>query len=939
MPEKNKEVKMQTRDMQWIRRNILGGKTLIRLSGKNVEDVILASKKNGSPFGKHYEMKHLDFTSNIGNLERVHSEFCLPLNDFNIQNIKSFENLHLVPSSLNLFAGKNSSGKSTILETIALLSNWANTKNTVYEGIAFKYDFGIKNFREFKSNFSSSKEYAIIDFKASNIDSEDTHRQLGNTKISFVLGGVSEDEDTLKYAPLNSIRFEYDNQHEFKILEKNRDDSSNTSSHIHSHDSYQPVHTIIEYQKNSVNSENYKEALDKGFNLLNFHGKVLEKLHLYKDQREAPYFIDDSLTYSPFSFPKNQMERFIKISQTDQKEVIKDKYSLPFVDVSIMPEELSQRTTRLYGCSFSSGSKEFKPIQHRDIDLLLGLNQNYLIRWLALDYIHQKNKSLSDNNSKGKDGLDFLGSIPDKVNNVFRNNKKFIELVNKEVATSNNPPEEALGKLFDKILNNLFHCNLKEPFKGLGIQSEKSFEYKFLGLFDCPQKGYSLGSNSENYKKIDMGNVLDWIQRGKPSLSEVGHNIKTRKKLMSLMSDENTIFDEKELEKLQSAYADFTESSLDLLYLADEAIVKISDEDEGDIADVLKGIYKDIDDLLVSSNYDISFYNDWEATKFRILEILSSYTLDSSIDMKGNKAVLFPFSSRLTEEYEIRNEHAHSAPSLFDHINANLKKSFENLFTTTFIGPLRERSDFKDDIFSYNYPFTLGIKGEKSGSFLSTFSDSIVSFISPNLIKDIEKGIKPNYQKHIKSGTYTEHLSEWLKFLELAEKIEVTATGAIKIYQGPKGEKNLSLDNIGVGVSQVLPVLLSCMASESDEEYELLLLEQPELHLHPSSQAKLADFFIAVSLSNKKTLFVETHSEHILNRLRLRKIQIKNDNELIKIFFSNKKKDAKSEIKEFTINEDGSYDFEAYPEGFFDQTQMESREIAKALIAKQTKKK
>ena len=42
--------------------------------------------------------------------------------------------------------------------------------------------------------------------------------------------------------------------------------------------------------------------------------------------------------------------------------------------------------------------------------------------------------------------------------------------------------------------------------------------------------------------------------------------------------------------------------------------------------------------------------------------------------------------------------------------------------------------------------------------------------------------------------------------------------------------------------------------------------------------------------------------------------------------------------EEFTINEDGSYDFEAYPEGFFDQTQLESREIAKALITKQTKK-
>ena len=74
------------------------------------------------------------------------------------------------------------------------------------------------------------------------------------------------------------------------------------------------------------------------------------------------------------------------------------------------------------------------------------------------------------------------------------------------------------------------------------------------------------------------------------------------------------------------------------------------------------------------------------------------------------------------------------------------------------------------------------------------------------------------------------------------------------------------------------------MITQKNEEEEILLLEQPELHLHPSAQAKLADFFIAVSITKRKTLFVETHSEHILNRLRLRKIQLKDQKEFIKIF-------------------------------------------------------
>lgn len=923
MSDMKKNSRVNTKARKWLLDRInSNSKEMVRKTGLNFDSVTLVSSKNGNYFDSAFEITDLQYASNIGNIQRIHTQFLLPLSSLNIQNIKSFENLNLEPSNLNLFAGKNSSGKSTILETIALLSNWANSNNTVYEGLPFKYDFGIKNFSEFKSNFSDSDENIIIDFDALNVsDHFQENAKLGNAKISFVLGGVDEKEEHLKYAPLNSLRFEFDN-----ILQFDNESEDSNSEDLHG---YKPVHTIVEYHKNPGNSSSYDEAIDKGFALSNFHGKTLNKLNLYKDKPITPYFVDDSLNYKPYQFPTINTATFIRASAVKKDQIKIDNNSFPYVDVSVNLSKSSQRKTRLYGCSFSSGDKEFKPVSHRDIDLFLGLNQNYLIRWLALDYIQQKSRSLLENSSKQKDGLSFLTSINDLANNILKNDEGFIELINKETSKGA-PPVNALEILADNLVDSLFNLNLKIPFKETnndGSQNISSEEYKFLGLFDFPTEGYSIADNLDNYQKIDMTDVLDWIQNGNRSLKSVNSNIKMRKKLIS----KDTTFDDTQLDKLKSSYEDFTDISIRLLSLADQAIVNISDEDSKDLVSILSDIYKEIDTLLGESNFEINFYNEWDATKFRILEILSSYTLESSLEMKSNKAVLFPFNTELTEEY------AHSV-ELFDNINTDLNKSFENLFTATFIGPLRERSEFKDDIFSYNYPFTLGIKGEKSGSFLSTFSENVIRFVKPTLINDIEKGSPPNYQKHIKSGTYTEHLSDWLKFLELADKIEVSSTGAIEIFQGSKGEKNLSLDNIGVGVSQVLPVLLSCMASQSAEVNELLLLEQPELHLHPSAQAKLADFFIAVSLSNKKTLFVETHSEHILNRLRLRKIQIKNDKELIKIFFSKKKKDDKSEINEFTINEDGSYDFEAYPEGFFDQTQLESREIAKALITKQTKK-
>ena len=79
-------------------------------------------------------------------------------------------------------------------------------------------------------------------------------------------------------------------------------------------------------------------------------------------------------------------------------------------------------------------------------------------------------------------------------------------------------------------------------------------------------------------------------------------------------------------------------------------------------------------------------------------------------------------------------------------------------------------------------------------------------------------------------------------------------------------ERKVTLDAVGVGVSQLLPVLVLCLLSEPGG---VILLEQPELHLHPALQQRLADFLIAVARSGRQ-LIVETHSEYIVSRLRRR---------------------------------------------------------------------
>lgn len=73
--------------------------------------------------------------------------------------------------------------------------------------------------------------------------------------------------------------------------------------------------------------------------------------------------------------------------------------------------------------------------------------------------------------------------------------------------------------------------------------------------------------------------------------------------------------------------------------------------------------------------------------------------------------------------------------------------------------------------------------------------------------------------------------------------------------------------DVGVGISQVLPVLVMCYGSVG----RTLAMEQPEIHLHPGLQAELGDVLIEAALSERRnTLLVETHSEHLLLRIQRR---------------------------------------------------------------------
>ena len=90
----------------------------------------------------------------------------------------------------------------------------------------------------------------------------------------------------------------------------------------------------------------------------------------------------------------------------------------------------------------------------------------------------------------------------------------------------------------------------------------------------------------------------------------------------------------------------------------------------------------------------------------------------------------------------------------------------------------------------------------------------------------------------------------------------------VRKYSGKLKGPQRNLIDVGYGVSQVLPVIFEILRNRRLKTAPLLLLQQPEVHLHPSAQAALGSLFCQ-SASQHSQLVVETHSDHLLDRVRM----------------------------------------------------------------------
>ena len=152
---------------------------------------------------------------------------------------------------------------------------------------------------------------------------------------------------------------------------------------------------------------------------------------------------------------------------------------------------------------------------------------------------------------------------------------------------------------------------------------------------------------------------------------------------------------------------------------------------------------------------------------------------------------------------------------------------------------------------------------------------------------------------------------------------------SLELESGNDSGVRVSIADVGFGVSQIFPIILAGLRMPKNNT---LLLEQPEIHLHPRLQMQMADFFISLARSSKSVV-VETHSDHIINRLVRRIVEDKTGElkKLINIYFV----EPTGEGSQFKLVEvDEAHGIINWPGGFFDQASSEHRKIIRAGIEK-----
>jgi predicted ATPase len=217
---------------------------------------------------------------------------------------------------------------------------------------------------------------------------------------------------------------------------------------------------------------------------------------------------------------------------------------------------------------------------------------------------------------------------------------------------------------------------------------------------------------------------------------------------------------------------------------------------------------------------------------------------------------------------------------------------------------------------------SLPLSIENSVDTVSNRGENIVDFLSRLDTEWYDLRVPPALVAKDGMGIH-ENIKEWLRVISPGvdfkyESYRQADTGRT-IFNGHRPV------HTGFGLSYVLPIITSVLIHSSQLIAEktdsvLLLIENPEAHLHPSGQTRMGEM-MTLAASCGVQIVVETHSDHLLNGVRIAVKNKKIPHGDVKCFFfrAAENKEEPAAVSRISIDEHGMMDY--WPEGFFDETE------------------
>lgn len=217
------------------------------------------------------------------------------------------------------------------------------------------------------------------------------------------------------------------------------------------------------------------------------------------------------------------------------------------------------------------------------------------------------------------------------------------------------------------------------------------------------------------------------------------------------------------------------------------------------------------------------------------------------------------------------------------------------------------RLAFNQDMETVSPKYKVGVQGEYIfGSFEVEKSKSL----DVKLVKDKN------------SETLSAQLNWWLTYIlgiKFELETEKITSNRVKVIYKSNNLPNLAPQQLGVGVSYLAKILITCLRAKKGDT---LMLENPEIHLHPAAQSRLGEFFVYITNAGIQ-LLIETHCENLLNKIQYEVYKNHINHTDAVLYYKGGITDPFQRL-DFMSN--GKFNTE-FPEGFFDATLDEMLEM------------